>query len=106
MMRRTIIGVSRAAKSRPREKEPQSRAKVPPYSRAQPLCPPLLALAGTIGYSRGARAASSRAGKKRTMRITLEEHEPRVIGISVGAIVHACHVATIDQGLAHLAIPA
>lgn len=36
--------------------------------------------------------------------IDLSEGEPRVDGRSVGAIVHACHVATIDQGLAALAI--
>ncbi len=37
--------------------------------------------------------------------ITLEDNEPRIAGRSVGAIVHACHVATIDQGLAQLSIP-
>jgi len=30
---------------------------------------------------------------------------PRVNGKAVGAVVHACHVATIDQGLEQLAIP-
>jgi tRNA/rRNA methyltransferase len=40
-----------------------------------------------------------------TLTITLEDHEPRIGGRAVGAIVHACHVATIDQGLAQLAIP-
>lgn len=37
--------------------------------------------------------------------ITLEDNEPRIAGRAVGAIVHACHVATIDQGLAQLSIP-
>jgi tRNA/rRNA methyltransferase len=40
-----------------------------------------------------------------TLTITLEDNEPRIAGRAVGAIVHACHVATIDQGLAQLAIP-
>lgn len=39
------------------------------------------------------------------LTLTLEDHEPRIGGRAVGAIVHACHVATIDQGLALLAIP-
>ncbi|MEQ1718787.1 MAG: RNA methyltransferase [Hyphomicrobium sp.] len=37
--------------------------------------------------------------------VKLEQEEPRVAGIPVGAVVHACHVATIDQGLVELAIP-
>lgn len=37
--------------------------------------------------------------------ITLEDNEPRIAGRAVGAIVHACHVAAIDQGLAQLSIP-
>lgn len=40
-----------------------------------------------------------------TPPITLEDNEPRIAGHAVGAIVHACHVATIDQGLSQLAIP-
>ena len=40
-----------------------------------------------------------------TLTIALEDNEPRIAGRAVGAIVHACHVATIDQGLEQLAIP-
>ena len=39
------------------------------------------------------------------MNVEFHEGEPRIEGRPVGAIVHACHVATIDQGLAQLAIP-
>lgn len=45
------------------------------------------------------------AALDQTPTITLEDNEPRIAGLAVGAIVHACHVATIDQGLAQLAIP-
>ena len=40
-----------------------------------------------------------------TPTITIEDNEPRLAGKSIGAIVHACHVATIDQGLDALALP-
>lgn len=39
------------------------------------------------------------------MNVEIQDNEPRVAGRPVGAIVHACHVTTIDQGLAQLAIP-
>lgn len=42
---------------------------------------------------------------EQTPGILLEDNEPRIAGRAVGAIVHACHVATIDQGLAQLSIP-
>ena len=41
----------------------------------------------------------------RTPEIEISAGEPRLEGVAVGAIVHACHVATIDQGLDALAIP-
>lgn len=59
--------------------------------------------------ARGARYSDREASWTRplnqTLTITLEDNEPRIAGRAVGAIVHACHVATIDQGLALLAIP-
>ncbi len=48
---------------------------------------------------------TSRLAREGFMQIELTENEPRLAGKSVGAIVHACHVATIDQGLDALAIP-
>ncbi|MEQ1653489.1 MAG: RNA methyltransferase [Hyphomicrobium sp.] len=39
------------------------------------------------------------------LEIQTDTLEPCVGGIAVGAIVHACHAATIDQGLAQLAVP-
>ena len=39
------------------------------------------------------------------LSIEIEDAEPRCGGRTVGAIVHACHVATIDQGLEALLIP-
>jgi tRNA/rRNA methyltransferase len=40
-----------------------------------------------------------------TLTIQLADNEPRIANRAIGAIVHACHVATIDQGLSQLAIP-
>lgn len=39
------------------------------------------------------------------LEIETSSGEPRVAGRSVGSIVHACHAATIDQGLASLNLP-
>ena len=40
-----------------------------------------------------------------TLTIQLADNEPRIANRAIGAIAHACHVATIDQGLSQLAIP-
>ncbi|MEQ1671644.1 MAG: RNA methyltransferase [Hyphomicrobium sp.] len=41
------------------------------------------------------------------MKIECDSGEPRLAGtrVTVGAVVHACHAATVDQGLATLAVP-
>jgi tRNA/rRNA methyltransferase len=45
------------------------------------------------------------AGVPPMLDVKIDREEPRVAGHPVGEIVHACHAATIDQGLAALAIP-